>query len=227
METKHEGEPEIAEVERVFLMADLAGYTALTEAMGAREAADVVSRYVGLAEAALRPPAMLVERVGDEVLIVSDDAVTAVETALALRDAIEAEARFPSVRVGLHSGLVLEQQGRYFGAALNLTARVAAHARAGQILCTDRIADAVKLPTIDYSALGTVRFRNVLETIAVFEIIERAQHPEASVIDPVCRMHVHPDAAPARLLLAGATYYFCSLECARRFTEHPDAYVPA
>ena len=43
------------EIERVFLIADLAGYTALTEAMGAEEAANVVDRYVALAHAALRP----------------------------------------------------------------------------------------------------------------------------------------------------------------------------
>ncbi len=112
------------EIEIVFLMADLSGYTALTEAHGAVEAARTVTRYLEMARAVLQPGARLVEQVGDEVLIVSEAPEAAVRTALALRDAVEREPLFPALRAGLHAGPVIEQGGRYFGAALNLTARV-------------------------------------------------------------------------------------------------------
>ena len=45
-----------------FLIADLAGYTALTEAMGDMEAAKVIARYVELAHDVLRPGTRIVER---------------------------------------------------------------------------------------------------------------------------------------------------------------------
>ena len=212
------------EGERVFLIADLAGSTALTEAMGSHEAATVIGRYVALAEASLRPPALLVERVGDEVLIVSADSLSAVETAVALRDAIEREPLFPSVRIGLDAGIVLEQAGRYFGSALNLTARVAAYARAGQILCTERIAQTATLPGVEYHALGAMRFRNVADEIRIFEVVDRPQRPSVAAIDPVCRMNVLPGVAPAQLPFGGVTYYFCSFDCARLFAERPEAY---
>ena len=61
-------------IERVFLLADLAGYTALTETHGGLEAARVVGRYVELAERALAPAASIVERVGDRLLIVGEQA---------------------------------------------------------------------------------------------------------------------------------------------------------
>ncbi|HEV8616827.1 MAG TPA: adenylate/guanylate cyclase domain-containing protein, partial [Methylomirabilota bacterium] len=126
--------------ERAFVIADLAGYTALTEAHGGMEAAKTVSRYVELASQALVPGARLLENVGDQVLIVADDVRAAVQTALRLRDAVEREPLFPDVRIGIHAGPVVEQAGHYFGSALNVTARLAAHARAGEVLCTERIA---------------------------------------------------------------------------------------
>jgi adenylate cyclase len=49
------------EVDVVFLIADLSGYTALTEAHGGVEAAKVVVRYVELARSALAADARLVE----------------------------------------------------------------------------------------------------------------------------------------------------------------------
>jgi YHS domain-containing protein len=40
-------------------------------------------------------------------------------------------------------------------------------------------------------------------------------------------MHLRPELAPARLPFAGATYHFCSFECARRFAQRPEAYASA
>jgi class 3 adenylate cyclase len=51
-------------VEVTFLMADLSGFTALTEAHGAAQAMDVVTRFMEIVEASLRPPARVVERIG-------------------------------------------------------------------------------------------------------------------------------------------------------------------
>lgn len=67
--------------EHTFVIADLAGYTALTEAHGDAEAAKTVARYVELVSSALSPGVRLAESVGDQVLVVSDDACSAVTTA--------------------------------------------------------------------------------------------------------------------------------------------------
>ena len=60
------------EVDVVFLIADLAGYTALTEAHGNLHDADAVTRYAARVGAARQPGARLVERVGDEVLVIAE-----------------------------------------------------------------------------------------------------------------------------------------------------------
>ena len=72
----HVGAPD----EYTFVIADLAGYTALTEAHGGAEAARTIARYTELASNALTPGVRLTERVGDQVLIVGDDPSSAVTT---------------------------------------------------------------------------------------------------------------------------------------------------
>src|SRR4029453_12944925 len=116
-------------------------YTALTEAHGNLSAARAGARYAEIAADVLEPGARVLERVGDEVLIAGDECAAIVRTALGLQAAIAREPSFPSVRCGIHVGLVIEDEGRYVGGALNLTARVAAYARGGQTLCTMRIVE--------------------------------------------------------------------------------------
>lgn len=214
------------EVEAVFLIADLCGYTALTEAHGNIQAAEAVMRYAEIARAVLQPGARLVERVGDEVVIVGHDAASVVRTAVALRQAVEAEPLFPTLRSGIHAGTVVQEGESYFGSALNLTARVSVHARAGQILCTERVTVlAAGIDDVEYAPLGSVRFKNIVDPVPVFELVTGGQSRESTAIDPVCRMQVRPPTASARLPFGGRIYYFCSFECARAFAEHPDNYA--
>lgn len=214
------------EVEVVILIADLCGYTALTEAHGNVQAANAVTRYAEIARAALAPGVRLVERVGDEVVIAAADAASAVRTAIALHDAIEREPLFPTLRSGIHAGSAVLQGDSYFGSALNLAARVAAHARAGQILCTEPVTIlAAGLAGVVYQPLGSVRFKNIVDPIPVFELIAGRHSSESTLIDPVCRMQVRPEGAPARLPFGGRTYYFCSFECARAFAARPEQYT--
>jgi class 3 adenylate cyclase/YHS domain-containing protein len=213
--------------ERVFLIADLAGYTALTEAHGSVQAAQIVRRYVELARAALEPGMELVEQVGDQVLIVGTVAAGALRTAVRLRDAVEDEPLFPTIRAGLDAGPCHIEGKQYFAPALNVTARVAAHARPGQVLCTGRVAETVGVqPGLELVALGPARFKNVPDPVPLFEV-RPAAGEVPTVVDPVCRMHVSPITAPARLPYGGQTYFFCAFECARRFAERPEAYTTA
>src|SRR5512134_65917 len=51
-----------------FVLADLAGYVALTEAHGNAEAAGIIERFLAATRASLAPGARLIERVGDQVV---------------------------------------------------------------------------------------------------------------------------------------------------------------
>jgi class 3 adenylate cyclase/YHS domain-containing protein len=202
-----------------FLIADLAGFTALTEIHGSRYAAWVISRYLALVRTALHPAARLAERVGDAVLIVAPEAVSAVRTAVNVRAATERESLFPLLRLGMHGGPVVELEGSYFGTPLNLTARLATHATPGQILCTESIATAAAhLEGVGFRSLGPVILKNILAPVSIFEVVVAARRNEVvDLIDPICRMRVDPVTAAAQLIHGGRTYHFCSPECARTF----------
>ena len=44
-------------------------------------------------------------------------------------------------------------------------------------------------------------------------------------IDPVCKMEVDEDNAPAKSEYKGTTYYFCAPGCKKAFDEDPEKYL--
>jgi class 3 adenylate cyclase len=216
------------EKEIVFLVADLSGYTALTEAHGGESAAGIVTRYFEIVQEVLQPNTILVERIGDEALIVSESAENLIRTAIDLKKAIEKEPLFPSVHIGIHAGRAFYKEGRYFGTALNLASRIASNARGGQILCTDHVAELTdQIKGIEYCNQGLVQFKNITDPVTVFEIVTEYEDRDINLIDPVCRMQVRKDNAPAKIPYNGNTYYFCSFDCAKAFVGRPDRYIEA
>ena len=213
------------EVDAVFLIADLSGYTALTEAHGNISAAYIVTRYMEIVEEALEPGIRFVERVGDEALITSADAAGILKTAVSLRETIEEEPLFPTFHAGIHAGSVLEMDGRYIGKALNLASRLASHARGNQILCTKQVVSRGRnVGNMEFRALGPTYFKNIVKPVEIFELIGRQRKAEANLLDPVCRMQVRSETAPARLPFGGKMYYFCSFDCVKIFVNNPDLY---
>jgi P-type Cu+ transporter len=44
-------------------------------------------------------------------------------------------------------------------------------------------------------------------------------------LDPVCKMEVNPASAEAQSEYQGQTFYFCSVECMRKFDANPQQYI--
>jgi YHS domain-containing protein len=44
-------------------------------------------------------------------------------------------------------------------------------------------------------------------------------------LDPVCKMEVNPASAAAQSEYEGQVFYFCSMECKRKFDSHPGQYL--
>jgi len=214
------------EIDLALLIADLSGYTALTETHGALQASETVLRFGRLVERCLAPGVAIVNSVGDDVFCAGADTLAVVRTALRMRNEVEREQDFPRVRTGIHRGPIVEREGRLFGAPINLTARLAAHASGGRILCTEPIAEAVRtLADIEPRAIGEQRFKNVAQPVAVFELVRVNDRRAVAAIDPVCRMQVAIDRAAATIVHGTVTYGFCSLKCAGDFAKAPELYV--
>ncbi|MBP6627837.1 MAG: YHS domain-containing protein [Kofleriaceae bacterium] len=212
--------------EHTFVFADLAGYTALTEAHGDEDAAQVATEFHELAKHCLPAGSRIVKTIGDAVMVVAPSIGDGIATAVRVAATIAGQARFPAVRIGIHAGPAASRDGDYFGAAVNIAARVAALARAGEIVCTEAVAAvAVARALAPARPMGTVRLKNVSMPLALFELGTGAPTGRLHHLDPVCRMQIDPATAATTLAQDGVLLYFCSAGCRARFEAAPEAYL--
>lgn len=203
-------------MEATFCFVDIAGFTALTETHGAITAADLIDRFGELVGEALGTDGRVVDRAGDAIFVVTPTPGQGLAFLRRLSDAMAREPNFPIVRAGLHHGEAVERHGTYFGAAMNLAARVAGEARGGQALATKEVAERAADTGVSVVRLGAVALKNVRQAVELF-MLDLVPGSSPPAVDPVCRMRVDPQTAPARLLIDGEDRYFCSLECAQTF----------
>jgi class 3 adenylate cyclase/YHS domain-containing protein len=211
-----------------FVFADIAGFTALTEAHGDERAYELVREFCAAIAAEL--PARSgshVKTIGDAVMLRIPDPGEAIRLGLrAARGLIEAHGQ-PGVAVGLHHGPALERDGDYYGATVNIAARVAALAGSGEALVTGTTAALVPdLDGVVFESRGRHRLRNVREPVEIFAATPVGSTDQARLpVDPVCRMAVDPDHAAGRLSHEGSAYFFCSLTCAGAFAREPERFA--
>ena len=136
---------------QAFLIADIRGYSTFTSQRGAAAAAHLATTFTDLSRDAVaaRGGKVLGLR-GDEVLAAFSTAGQAVRATLdiqfACAEATAAEPDFPlGVGAGLDFGEAVAVDDAYHGAAINMAARLCAHAAAGQVLVTATIADAAQV----------------------------------------------------------------------------------
>jgi adenylate cyclase len=210
-----------------FVFADIAGYTALTEAHGDADAAELAAGFCreisGLAHAG---GGEVIKTIGDAVMVRHDDPSQAVRLGLTAAHDVMAGHGFPAVRVGMHHGPAIERGGDWFGATVNLAARVAALAAGGEVLVTEAVRESAReLEGVEFESKGEHRMRNVAVPVPLFAAVPEERRREAHHIDPVCRMLVAEGREVGTLRHADELYCFCSLDCARQFLRDPDAYT--
>ena len=216
-----------AEPAHTFLFADLAGFTALTEAHGDEEAADLAAQFFGLVRELIPEyGAEEVKTIGDAVMLRCDRPASAVELGLRIVDEVRRRDRFPIVRVGMHTGPAAERGRDWFGAAVNVAARVSGIAGGDEVLVSGSTREAIgELEGIEFRHHGAQRFKNVGEQVEVYRAARKHAAAEGQPIDPVCRMAIDPGQSVGSLSFGGETYYFCSLECIRAFSKAPEEYA--
>lgn len=118
------------------------------------------------------------EIIGDAFLVIFDSAVNAVRCAIDIQgelweynQAREADKQV-WVRVGIHLGDILIEEGSIYGEGVNLAARVEPLADPGGICITRQVYDQVKhLLDIKVSRLGVKELKNVSEVPDIYRII--------------------------------------------------------
>jgi class 3 adenylate cyclase len=148
---------------------DLAGYTRLTEEEGdavAAALAETLAVLVG--RSARKHGGVPVKWLGDGVMVHYPEPARAVLSALELVDQLP-EAGLPPAHVGVAAGPVVVQGGDYFGRTVNLAARIAALARAGQVLVTRRVAESAPPPGVTFAEVGEQPLKGIARPVPLLE----------------------------------------------------------
>lgn len=135
---------------RSFLFADLRDFTTFTEQRGDAAAHEVVDRYRSLVRSEIaRTGGREVNTEGDGFFVVFGSAHRAVDCALGILRAAALESeRHPDrpirVGVGIHTGEPIADHKDYVGLAVDVAARLAQNARAGELLISDVVRELLR-----------------------------------------------------------------------------------
>ena len=157
MEVDLDEKEELGRVRVAIAFVDLAGYTRFTEEAGEEEAFSLVERFIDAVTDTLPDDARVVKTIGDEVMVVGQDVQALTDWAVGFQRLYRDR---PTPRIGVHTGVVLYRDGDYFGREVNLSARVVARARGGEVIVTDAVMDQIK--TSDWLAfedIGEVKLK--------------------------------------------------------------------
>jgi class 3 adenylate cyclase len=158
------------EMLHTFLFADISGFSLLTEREGDEVAADMAIHFVSAAATiAEKYGAEVVKGVGDAVMIRCDCPAESIRMGLELVAEFDDDPALPQIHAGLHIGPAIRRAGDWFGATVNLAARMAEAACAGQLLVTEAAkAAAGELGSTHWMGIGPLRFKNIQRPVEVY-----------------------------------------------------------
>ena len=161
------------------MFADIAGSTKLYDTLGDQLARTKVAATIEtMSEITRQNKGTVIKTIGDEVMCTFPTAEDAGTAAWEMQEKFEEEAESNtdgspvSVRIGMHFGPAILEGGDVFGDAVNIAARMAAQAKAKQIITTqdtlDKLPPAMRASTrfVDHAPI-----KGKKEEIDIFEII--------------------------------------------------------
>jgi adenylate cyclase len=160
-----------------FLFADIVGFTAFTEAHGDAHAAELAWRLRLGVERQLGADAHVVKTLGDAVMVRIADPAEAAAAGLRILERALPGPLDPPVRVGIACGSAVERDGDFFGATVNLAARVAALAGAGEVLVSDQVAQIARtrMRSVELEQRGAKWLRNISQPVVLHAVRPRVQ----------------------------------------------------
>jgi len=140
---------------------DITGYTRLTQERGDEAAAQLAEQLGRLVQrTSVRYGGRPVKWLGDGVMLFFPDPGPGVVAALEMAAGV-VEAGLPPAHVGLHVGPVIFQEGDYYGATVNVAARIAEYARPGEVLVSQDVVDASEGAEVTFRDIGPVELKGV------------------------------------------------------------------
>ena len=188
------------------MFADISGSTRLFETLGDATARVKVAECLGtLTEVVNNHNGTVIKTIGDEIMCTFPTADDSAEAAIEMQEVLEeditegvSDTTSLKIRVGLHFGPAILEGGDVYGDAVNVSARMAAQAKGGQIITSQSTIEMLA-PLIRASSRFVARapIKGKKEEIDIFEIIWQ----EEDMTRMATGMMQDPPAAPAQAAL--------------------------
>lgn len=188
---------------QTILFADVAGSTRLFETKGDVEARRLCSMVLdALSVICQQYGGRVIKTIGDEIMCTIP---TALDGLLAARDMQRKMARdinfvrdSLAVRIGLHYGPALEENGDVYGDAVNTAARMASLAKREQIVTTASTVSDVGAKAPETRGLGRARVSGKLLPIEIVDVIWQEDTSGMTMVQSAIRVSDLQGAAPVK-----------------------------
>jgi adenylate cyclase len=152
---------------------DLTGFTQLTEEQGDEVAVHVAGRLASLVTDISRSRGgRPVRWLGDGGMFHFREPYMAVLAGLDMIERAPA-AGLPPAHVGIHTGPVISQDGDVYGRTVNLAARIASYAQAGQVVVSEDTARRSDHDDLQFAPRGVVDLKGVAEPLPLYQALRR------------------------------------------------------
>jgi adenylate cyclase len=151
--------------------ADLTGYTRLTEEAGDAVAAEVSLTLAQLvSEVAAEHHGEVVKMLGDGVHFYFRDPADAVRASLDIVHSVEPRG-LPPAHIGVNAGPMIYDEGDYFGRTVNIAARIASQAQAGQVFVGEDLVRAVPPQGFRVVKVGDFDLKGISKPLTLYEAL--------------------------------------------------------
>ncbi len=188
------GRPVNAEVTIVF--TDLVGFSDWSLRAGDEATLRLLRRVAQVSEAPLLDAGgHIVKRMGDGMMVVFDDATTALRATILARDAVktvEVDGYTPRMRAGIHTGRPQRIGGDWLGVDVNIAARVMDRATRGGLIISETTLDEIPQRVLDELGVTVKRVRRqvfaprqsgVPPDLVMYRVKNRKGGPAGTAVD--------------------------------------------
>ena len=152
------------------MFADIAGYTSLMQENETSALRKLHTFKKEMNEKVKTYGGEIIQYYGDGCLAIFHNASDAVQCSKELQTVFIHQQLLP-VRIGIHSGEIVVEEGNIFGDSVNITSRIQSMGIPGGILFSDVIKNQIRnKPEFQLTSLGKYEFKNVYEPMEVFAL---------------------------------------------------------
>ncbi|NQV07808.1 DUF4242 domain-containing protein [bacterium] len=155
---------------RAIMFTDIVGSTDMSTSIGDRAALEAVRAHDAIVRDCLTAHSgREVKHTGDGVLASFTAVTQAADAAVAIQANV-AEVDGLAVKIGLSAGEPVEDSDDLYGAAVNLAARICAHAEGGQILVSGTVRDLAIGKQIRFEDQGLIALKGFPDPVRLYAI---------------------------------------------------------